>query len=797
MFDSIAPSPEFSRGAPPSPNFVCEDEKGNIYLLSKKRRENGRVDTTITSDRSRRAAQHVAGVASLEDVRVYSGIPSSSSSASVEEVRTLEVSNGGQFAILVSVVKKDNIKKTSRVCVVRLQQEHDENIGGRGEEERHGRASAEDGNKSYFDILPKYFECAPSASVLSAKFCPGTEESIALLTSDGYFRIVNFTKSCSAPEQIWKMDPMNEHSSSTPIRPQVVDFTFGPPSGWGRFSVFFLCATEEKKLASVKCMCPIVASGSRTSSRVLDELVKDAQMQKGGGDALRWLERTFDMTSKASVRVARKLSANASGGEAVALQDFLTTSSASSTYSHASRDNLKIAVRSLSGDGRGDDGFLIAILRTDRVLVSAITTALTPLWTSRESRTIEGILHASATSGDRHGSPTPILYDVDVIKLEKNAQDGGSASMYDSCQKVEWDQFTKQRLFATLKGSVHSVDLRWLPTLEAAVAREEGLKLDSISGDLPLPEVKRVLSGTGSATDSLLGAISLGDPLEAGLILAIHSSKGVLALTPEDVSTATMDVSKSPLETAPKKMNDTSNITGEALKKLAKGPETTFNVADTIKKYSSAAFDTNTKISGTDEDANSEIMTVLSKSFADLKAHHVSFGHRAHDEIRAAGSRLGREISRQIEEASNMAEMSNTLTNNLDALGVRFDDAVERHGKIRARLVALVESERNLPGMLSRAEALLERQLETYKGDVDLIEARVDELVDRCDDVCGEEEKIGYIGTGKRDDEEEDGEGEISLSDKLLREELQRQSEAIQANALKLKIIEKILLSTE
>ena len=211
------------------------------------------------------------------------------------------------------------------------------------------------------------------------------------------------------------------------------------------------------------------------------------------------------------------------------------------------------------------------------------------------------------------------LCDIDVIKLENSAQDGGSTTIYDSCQKVEWDTFIKQRLFATLKGSVHSVDLRWLPILEAAVAREEGLKLDSISDDLPLPEVKRVLSGSCSATDSLLGAISLGDPLEAGLILAIHSSQGVLALTPEDVSTATMDVSKSPLETVPKKMNDTSNVTGEALKKLAKGPEATFNAADTINKYSSAAFDTNTKFSGTDEDANSEIMTVLSKSFADLK----------------------------------------------------------------------------------------------------------------------------------------------------------------------------------
>ena len=129
-----------------------------------------------------------------------------------------------------------------------------------------------------------------------------------------------------------------------------------------------------------------------------------------------------------------------------------------------------------------------------------------------------------------------------------------------------------------------------------------------------------------------------------------------------------------------------------------------------------------------------------------------------------------------------MAEMSNTLTNNLDTLGTRFDDAVERHGKIRARLVALVESERNLPGMLSRAESLFERQLETYKGDVDLIESRIDELVDRCDVVCGEEEKIGYVGTGKRG-RGRGGRGrrEISLSDKLLREELQRQSDAIQA----------------
>ena len=84
-------------------------------------------------------------------------------------------------------------------------------------------------------------------------------------------------------------------------------------------------------------------------------------------------------------------------------------------------------------------------------------------------------------------------------------------------------------------------------------------------------------------------------------------------------------------------MNDTSNVTGEALKKQ-KG-RATF-LADTINKYSSAAFDTNTKFSGTDEDANSEIMTVLSKSFADLKAHHVSFGHRAHDE-NAPPARVG------------------------------------------------------------------------------------------------------------------------------------------------------------
>ena len=194
--------------------------------------------------------------------------------------------------------------------------------------------------------------------------------------------------------------------------------------------------------------------------------MSDLQLQKGGSSALRWLERTFDMTSKASVRVARKLSANASGGEAVALQDFLTTSSAPLTHSHASRDVLKIAVRALSGDGRGDDGFLIATLRTDRVIISAITAALTPCFSSRESRTIECILHATSTSGDRDASNAPILYDVDVIKLENGAKDVGSATIYDSCQKVEWDQFTKQRLFATLKGSVHSIDLRWMPILE-------------------------------------------------------------------------------------------------------------------------------------------------------------------------------------------------------------------------------------------------------------------------------------------------------------------------------------------
>ena len=153
--------------------------KGKHYILSKKRRENGRVDTTITSDRSRRAAQHAAGVASLEDVRVYSGIPSSSLSSNgeeeeeEEEVRTLEVSSGGQFAILVSARENNNTKKTSRVYVVRLQQDD--------------QVNAEGGNKSYYDILPKYFESAPSATVLSAKFCPGTEESIMMLTKRRIF----------------------------------------------------------------------------------------------------------------------------------------------------------------------------------------------------------------------------------------------------------------------------------------------------------------------------------------------------------------------------------------------------------------------------------------------------------------------------------------------------------------------------------------------------------------------------------------------------------------------------------
>jgi hypothetical protein len=829
MFDSIAPSPSIinnKNAIASSPSFVCEDEKGNTYVLSAKRMNTTTTTTsttnsssskskqrtivtekefTITSDRSRRAAQHAANVSSLEGVKIFStGISSSSF-----EAKTLEVSRQGNYAILSGNTKtdeeegtgKENTTTTCGMYIIRLSQHNNNNNNNNNNNAFNNDRM--NGNNTY-EILAKYFENAsPTTTVLSAKFCPGTEESIALLTSDGYFRIMNFTKSCAAAEQIWKLDPLNEHSSSTPIRPQVVDFTFGPTTNgcWGRFTVFFLCAENNK----IKYMCPVVASGSRTSSRVLEEVVKSAQTYKNSSAALRWLERTFDMSSKASVRVARQLSANAAGGEAVALQDL--ASAQTQTQNHE-RDALKIAVRSLSGDGRSDDGLLIATLRTNRVVVSAVTNALfIPSWSTRESRTIDGILHASSSHMDRPTSSamSPVSYDIDVIKLEgnnsnnnnNNNSDDKDDGIYNSCQKVEWDQFTRQRLFVTLKGSAHSIDLRWLPILEAAIAREEGLKLDTFSNDLPLPEVRRVLTNTGNG--NVLGAISLGDPLEAGLILAIHSTKGVLALTPEDVSTAntsTMDVSKPLQRVVPKNMSESSNVTADSLRKLAKGPESSFNVADTIRKNGSQSFDMTTKITGTEEDVNGEIVSVLSKSFADLKAHHVSFGHRAHDEIRAAGSRLGREISRQIDEATNMAEISNTITNNLDALGARFDDAVERHGMIRARLLALVESERNLPGMLSRAESLFSRQLETYKGDVGLIESRVDELVDRVDIVCGEDEKIGYVGTGKLiDNEDEDVEGEISLSDRLLRDELQRQSDAIKANAMKLKIIEKLLLS--
>ena len=84
-------------------------------------------------------------------MRVYSGIPSSPSSENVdEEVRTLEVSSGGQFAILVAV-RKSNTKKSCRVYVVRLREEEEEEE----EEEDYGHTNVEYGNKSCYDISPK------------------------------------------------------------------------------------------------------------------------------------------------------------------------------------------------------------------------------------------------------------------------------------------------------------------------------------------------------------------------------------------------------------------------------------------------------------------------------------------------------------------------------------------------------------------------------------------------------------------------------------------------------------------
>ena len=134
MFDSIAPSPSIinnKNAIASSPSFVCEDEKGNTYVLSAKRMNTTTTTTsttnsssskskqrtivtekefTITSDRSRRAAQHAANVSSLEGVKIFStGISSSSF-----EAKTLEVSRQGNYAILSGNTKTDEEDGTGK-----------------------------------------------------------------------------------------------------------------------------------------------------------------------------------------------------------------------------------------------------------------------------------------------------------------------------------------------------------------------------------------------------------------------------------------------------------------------------------------------------------------------------------------------------------------------------------------------------------------------------------------------------------------------------------------------------------
>ena len=148
-------------------------------------------------------------------------------------------------------------------------------------------------------LLEAHFARSPSLRVLRASWHPAGDAHLVVLLSDGTLRVFDAaagdgTDASAMEEQAFRLDPWGRGPivhSPYPLRPEMVDFAFAPPHGWGALSLILL-----GREGDVYTLCPFAPWGARYPRVTLEALVAPDDVSE------RWLRATFPTIRGAAAR---------------------------------------------------------------------------------------------------------------------------------------------------------------------------------------------------------------------------------------------------------------------------------------------------------------------------------------------------------------------------------------------------------------------------------------------------------------------------------------------------------------
>jgi nuclear pore complex protein Nup88 len=147
-------------------------------------------------------------------------------------------------------------------------------------------------------LLEEAFAAHHSCRVLRAQWHPNGDGHLVLLLSDGTLRVFDAATNVATPESAYRLDPWGrqtqcEKPSPYPLRPEIVDFAFAPPHGWGALALILL-----GREGDVYTLCPFAPAGTRFPRVTLEALARGSRSD-ARADA--WLAAAFpSLFSRAS-----------------------------------------------------------------------------------------------------------------------------------------------------------------------------------------------------------------------------------------------------------------------------------------------------------------------------------------------------------------------------------------------------------------------------------------------------------------------------------------------------------------
>ena len=280
----------------PAPSVLCEDGRGTLYALG--------ADGTVRASSARHVNAAARGAVDPRDAstltpngggdRVGDAVETFRPDPPIDfEPRTLCVSPSGRFAAIGGLRHAAGSSTTrasaneplappsSALAVVCLR--------SRSSSRPDGGDDPDDPRCARVSLLEEAFAAHHSCRVLRAQWHPNADGHLVLLLSDGTLRVFDAATDVANPESAYRLDPwgrqtQSEKPSPYPLRPEIVDFAFAPPHGWGALALILL-----GREGDVYTLCPFAPAGARFPRVTLEALACGSR-----GDAPdAWLAAAF------------------------------------------------------------------------------------------------------------------------------------------------------------------------------------------------------------------------------------------------------------------------------------------------------------------------------------------------------------------------------------------------------------------------------------------------------------------------------------------------------------------------